>query len=120
VDSERQSTDEDEDEGFNGSPDYSLIFYTFFRYLASTDFIDDEETAANNSRPRLYPSLPTLNMGEDALESLLGRIDERVRSRPMEPHPERFTDTMVAWLPSEADYPLWRVRCRVILFFCNG
>ena len=33
MDSERQSTDEDEDEGFNGSPDYSLIFYTFFDIL---------------------------------------------------------------------------------------
>lgn len=30
MDSERQSTDEDEDEGFNGSSHYPLIFYTFF------------------------------------------------------------------------------------------
>ena len=60
-----------------------------------------------------------LNAGEDALECLLARINEKVRSRPMEPRPDRFTDTMVGSLPSEADYPLWRVRCRVILFVCN-
>ena len=33
MDSERQSTDEDEDEGFDGSSDYSLIFYTVFVIL---------------------------------------------------------------------------------------
>lgn len=55
-------------------------------------------------------------MGEDAIESLLARINEQARLRPIEPCLERFTDTMVGCLPSEADYPLWRVRCRVTLF----
>ena len=65
----------------------------------------------------MYTPLTTLEE-EAALEALLARINERarIRSQPMDSScQERWTDSLVERLPSTADYPLWRVRCRVIL-----
>ena len=64
------------------------------------------------------PPLTTLEQ-EDVLDALLARINERarIRSRSMDSSgQEHWTDTLVGRLPSTDDYPLWRVRCKVILF----
>jgi len=115
VDNEGLSSDEDNDEDFDGSSKYYFVFYAF--HLDSADFINDEEPFANNSHPQMYTTLTTLEQ-EDALEALLARINERarIRSQSMDSSGrEHWTDTL-GRLPSTTDYPLWRVRCRVVLF----
>lgn len=103
-----------------------FIIIIFLVYLSSNliGFIDDEEPCANDSNSRLYAPSTTPDEEEEAFETFLARIDERVQSqsessrlrrlRTNSDDSEVLTDTL-ARLPSTDDYPLWRVRCRVTI-----
>lgn len=120
-DGQRTDSDEDDDEDLRGLFSYYLIFYTF--HLVSTDFINDDDLA-NDSRSHPFPSLTIADPQEIAFETLLERLDERLRLRRQSTRrrqirtpidDEAHTDALVKRLPGTSDYPLWRVRCRVIL-----
>jgi hypothetical protein len=102
-----------------------LVFYerplTSMRIL--DDFIDDQGGGRLGDAPRPYTSWNSLPDRSEGLNNLLARILERSRQRGRHDAEVNFgSDAPVIEIgrwPTERDYPLWRVRCRVSLNPCN-
>ena len=128
-DSEEEDAEGDENDGEDDGTS-AEVYYRIVSYSCPLDFFEDEPTAGTGYIAWRHFADPDENLNEEGWSNLVASLEERFASgsgktqhttegnhrneRPLASDPAFATCIdKITRLPTEEDYPLWRVRCQV-------